>query len=96
VNGTKAAGRAVATAAQRAKTPLVVGAAAAAGIAGGLVAKRLSNGSRSKGMRLSDISLPIRDGKLDLDAIASAAERVGSFGQQLGDVANALKRVQSD
>ena len=96
VAGTKAAGRAVATATERAKTPLIVGGAAVAGVVGGLVVKRLNNGSRSSGMRLRDIPLPIRDGKLDLDAVASAAQSVGSFGQQLGDVANALKRVQKD
>jgi hypothetical protein len=86
----------VAAATERAKTPLIVGGAAVAGVVGGLVVKRLNNGSRSNGMRLRDIPLPIRDGKLDLDAVASAAQSVGSFGQQLGDVANALKRVQKD
>ena len=41
-NGTKAAGRAIAAAGQRAKTPLIVGGAALAGVAGGLVLNRRS------------------------------------------------------
>ena len=41
------------------------------------------------------MSLPIKDGKLDLDAVASAARRAGSIGQQLGDVASAIERAGS-
>jgi hypothetical protein len=35
----------------------------------------------------------MRDGKLDLDAVASAARRVGSIGEQVGEVANAIQRA---
>jgi hypothetical protein len=38
--------------------------------------------------------VPIRDGQLDLDAIASAARSVGAVGQQVADIAAGLKRAQ--
>jgi hypothetical protein len=89
--GTKAAGKAVAAAASKAKTPLIVGGAAIAGVAGGLVAKnRVSSSKRGRRPRFS---LPTRDGKLDLDAVASAARRVGAMGEQVGEIANALERA---
>jgi hypothetical protein len=43
LNGTKAAGRAVAAAGRQAKTPLIVGGAAVAGIVGGLAVRRIQN-----------------------------------------------------
>ena len=95
-NGTKAAGRAVMAAGQGLKTPLIMGGAAVAGVAGGLAVRRLNSGSRSGRTRLGDISLPIRDGRLDLDGIASAAKRVGAFGEQLGNVSEALKGASSE
>jgi hypothetical protein len=91
--GTKAAGRAVASAASQAKVPLVIGGAAVTGAAGALIAKNRWGGSgRGRGGRRR-ISLPMRNGKLDLDAVASAARRVGAIGEQVGDVANAIQRV---
>jgi hypothetical protein len=44
--GTKAAGRAVASAADRAGTPLIVGGAAAAGVIGGLAIDRARHNKR--------------------------------------------------
>ena len=92
VAGTKAAGRAVAAAAKQAKTPLIVGGAAAAGIAGGLIAQRRSSRSRFNPNGLS--KLPIRDGKLDLGALASAAHKAGELGQQMNDIGTAIDRAQ--
>jgi hypothetical protein len=91
--GTRAAGRAVATAASRAKGPLIVGGAAAAGIAGAAAARN-HGGSRSRRRkRFGGIKLPTRNAKLDLDTVASTGQRIASFGQQLSDVASALDQV---
>jgi hypothetical protein len=58
------------------------------------VIKNRANRSRFNGKGLRGIPLPIRDGKLDLDAVASAAHSVGSVGQQVGDIASALQAQQ--
>ena len=63
-----------------------------AGVAGGLVIK--NRAGRSNGKRLSGIRLPVRDGKLDLDAVAQAARSVGTMSQQVGDIAAAAQRAQ--
>ena len=88
--GTRAAGRAVAAAASQGKTPLIVGGAAITGLAGGLVANRRLR--RSRRSRFAGFSL--RDGSLDLDAVASAARRVGSLGQSVADMADAAQATQ--
>ena len=87
--GARAAGRAVVTAVEQAKTPVIVGGTAAAALVGGLLIRRHSRDSAVR-----RIPLPIRDGKLDLAAIASAARKAGEFGQQLGDIGNAIERAQ--
>jgi hypothetical protein len=92
--GTRAAGRAAVVAAKRVKTPLAVGGGAAAGIIGGLALRNRTNGSRF-GSALRNVELPFRDGKLDLDAVASAAESVESFGKQAGTIATALRAQSS-
>lgn len=33
----------------------------------------------------------MRDGKLDLDAVAAAGQRMGSLGQQVADIARAVQ-----
>jgi hypothetical protein len=82
--GTKAAGHAVTAAASRAKTPLIVGGAAMAGIAGGLAATRRVTGSRPRGRRR----------KVDLDAVASAARGVGALGNQVADIATVVQATR--
>src|SRR3954447_13331565 len=69
--GTRAAGLAVTGAAQRAKVPLMMGGAAAAGLAGGLVAIR----ARAKR----------RQPKLDLSAVGSAAKQLSELTGQVAD-----------
>ena len=91
VAGTKAAGRAVAVVAERGKKPLIVGGAAMAGVLAGLIALRRNGGSNHLG---SGRWIPMRDGRLDLDAIAEAAKTAGSFGQQLSDIGTAIETVQ--
>jgi hypothetical protein len=92
IAGTKAAGRAVAVAAERVKTPLIVGGAATAGVIGGLIVHRRSSRSGRNGF--SRIHLPLRDGKLDLSTIAAAAHKAGELGQQANELGTALDRVQ--
>jgi len=91
--GTRAAGRAVATAASRAKGPLILSGAAAAGIAGAVAARNRGGSFQlKKRRRLGGIALPKRNGKVDLDSVASAAQSVASLGQQVADVASALDK----
>ena len=83
--GTRAAGKAVSAATSRARTPLIAGGAALAGLAGGLaLINRARNGS-GLGRRSS------KDGAFDLDSIASAAKRLSSFGDQVGVIASAVQ-----
>lgn len=78
----KDAGQAVGKAASKAKTPLLAGSAALAGAAGGLaVGMRMSRGKRVK-IRSRDV--------------ARAAKEVGSFGQQVGELATELRHVRED
>ena len=66
--------------------------AAAAGIVGAVAAKNRGGSLRlRKRRRLGGISLPKRNGRLDLDSVASAAQRVASVGQQVADVASAIE-----
>jgi|SRR5215208_5100721 len=79
--GTRAAGRAVVLAASKAKAPLIAGGAAAAGLAGGLALT-----SERKRKR--------RGPSFDLDSATAAAKRVGSYGQQIAEVAEALEQTR--
>jgi len=76
----------------RAKKPLIVGGAAVAGVAGGLAVRRRTGGRRRS--PLDGLSLPMRDGKLDFDAIASGAQRISEIGQQIGELASAADRAK--
>lgn len=91
------AGGTVAQVASKAKTPLLAGGAALAGIAGALVMrdrnktrnplKKMSAPSMPKGMSksLSKVDLS----KVDIESLTSAGRRVGKIGQQVGAVAEA-------
>ena len=92
----KAGGR-VAQVASKAKTPLIAGGAALAGIAGALVMrgrnetrnplKKMSAPSMPKGMSKSLNKVDLS--KVDIDSLTSAGRRVGKIGQQVGAVAEA-------
>lgn len=90
------AGGRIARIASKARTPLIAGGAALAGIAGGVAIGR----SRSKGrfQRLtSSIPRPLKRidlSKVDFDALTSAGRRVRAIGQQIGDVADATERTR--
>ena len=64
---------------------------ALAGVAGGLAARRLNGASKNPVQRafsrspLSGSSMP----KLDLETLASAGRKVGVYGQQIGEIAEA-------
>ena len=83
--------------ASKAKTPVLAGGAALAGIAGALVMrdrsktrnplKKMSARSMPKGMSKSLNKLD--PSKVDVDSLTSAGRRVGKIGQQVGAVAEA-------
>jgi hypothetical protein len=89
--GTKAAGKAIAAAATRVKRPLIIGGSAAAGVIGGLLVHRQATRSGRNG--LSKVSLPMRDGNLDLHGLAAAAHKAGDIGRQLDEIGGAIDRV---
>ncbi|MFL5871598.1 MAG: hypothetical protein ACJ75R_10980 [Solirubrobacterales bacterium] len=104
VEGTKAAGRAVGAAVSKAKTPLIVGGAAVAGVVGGAALRDRLAKNRSNGLvgKLKGISMPSGPAKpdlqgmikkIDFDKVSSAAERVGTYGRQVDEVAGAVKRA---
>jgi hypothetical protein len=77
---------------------LVAGGAALAAIAGG-VALKSHNQSRRPLKGLRSVSLPeslknVDLGKIDLDKVTSAARRVQSIGEQVGDVADAADKTR--
>jgi hypothetical protein len=75
----------------KAKVPLIAGAAAAAGVVGGVVAGRRAQRSNGPLERLRHVSPP----KVDLEAVRSAGERVATLGQQTADAARAVEKVRS-
>ena len=95
VSGAKGAGETVAEVSAKARTPLMAGGAALAGIAGGLAARRL--GGRSKNPLQRALSKSPLSGKgvdlskLDLQTLTSAGRRVGSLGQQIGEISKAVE-----
>jgi hypothetical protein len=94
VAGAKSAGGGIAAAASKAKTPLIAGGAALAGVAGGLAAKRLSEGSKGPFAKAVSKSPLSGTGSLDLETLTSAGKKVGSFGQQVGDIAAAVENAR--
>lgn len=88
----------VAELASKAKTPLMAGGAALAGIAGGVALKSRSDNRRPVD-KLKTRALPksLRNldlGKVDLDAITDAAKKIRALGEQVGDVADAAEKTR--
>jgi hypothetical protein len=76
----------------------MAGGAALAGIAGG-VALKSRNDSRRPLKSLRSVALPkslknMDLGKVDLNTITSAARRMQSIGEQVGDVADAADKTR--
>ena len=82
----------MAAAGSRAKTPLIVGGAAAAGLAGGLAVLNRRRASRGLVERVR-LAVSGRDGTIDFESIAAAANGVSSFGERIAAVASALQRA---
>ncbi len=92
---------AVAGAASKAKTPLIAGGTALAGAAVGVLVKSRLVTSKSKNplKRLGGVSMPkpatkLDLGKLDLEAVKTAGERVSAYGKQASDIAAALEKTR--
>ena len=92
------AGGKVAELASKAKTPLVAGGAALAGIAGG-VALKSRNDSRRPLHALRSVHLPksVKNmdlSKVDVDKVMKTARQVRSIGEQVGDVVDAAEKTR--
>ena len=96
VERTKSAGRVVADAAAKAKTPLIAGGTAIAGAAAGVAMKNRLGLKRSKNpfKRMGKSSLTKSAAKLDLKSVQSAAERVSAYGRQASDIAAAMEKTR--
>ena len=87
----KATGHTVADAASKAKTPLIAGGTALAGVAAGAVIKsRTGSNGKNPLKKLGGMKSP----NIDLDTIKTVADRVTSYGQQASDIANAVEKTQ--
>ena len=100
------AGSKLGSVASKAKTPLLAGGAALAGLAGGIAMNR-RNSSKNPLRKMSAPSLPslpkalkeidlskVDLSKVDFDKITDAAHRVRSFGEQVGEVADAAEKTR--
>jgi hypothetical protein len=95
VDRAKGAGQTIATAAGKAKTPLIAGGTALLGAAAGAAIKdRLSDRSKGPIKRMRDASMPRSVTKLDLDTVKSAADRISAYGQQASDIAAAVEKTR--
>jgi hypothetical protein len=102
-SGAQNAAQGVATAAQKAKVPLVAGGAAVAGLAGAAVIAAARSGRRRKVLGVSmpkrnGFSMPKRNGfKSDArkltSAVTDAAKRADQFGQRVSRVASGVQNV---
>jgi hypothetical protein len=76
----------------------VAGGAALAGIAGGVALKSRNQSRRPlKGLRSVQLPKSLKNvdlSKVDLNTITSAARRVASVGEQVGDVADAADKTR--
>jgi hypothetical protein len=94
VSGTKAAGKAVATAAGKARVPLIAGGAVIAGVAGGAALRNRTSRNSTLRRRLQHVSLPRPGVNLDADKLIEGAKRMGAYGEQIREVASAVERTR--
>jgi hypothetical protein len=95
----KTSGRAVADAAAKAKTPLIAGAIALVGAAGGAVIKSRLGAGNSKKSPLKRLGgskqmAKLDLGKLDLDTVKTLATQMKNYGQQASDIADAVEKTR--
>ena len=96
VKKTKSAGHAVAEAAAKAKTPLIAGGTAIAGVAAGAAMKSRMGLKRSKNpiKRMKGMTIPKSAAKLDLKSVQAAGERVSAYGRQASEIAAAMEKTR--
>ena len=91
VNGAKAAGSAVASAAKQFKTPAIAAGVGLAGVAGGIALRR---GTKSKKSPLS-VPLSRRRAKATSKKLSGAVKNVGAVAEQTGQVAERVRQVSA-
>jgi hypothetical protein len=94
-SGTREVGRAVEATAKKAKTPLIAGGAAVAGLAGGFA---LAANSRRTGPR-TVLGVPMPKSRSVLETtrnLASGAENVGELGRNVGQLATEVRRMREE
>jgi hypothetical protein len=87
------AGDRVTNLASRAKTPLLAGGAALAGLAGGVALKSRTESKRPT-KRFRSVQLPKSVKNIDLERIIEAGRRIRSIGEQVGDVADTAEKTR--
>jgi hypothetical protein len=95
-SSTKGAGQTVGKAASKAKTPLLAGGAALAGAAGGIAIEAMRS-RRSHPRKVLGIKLP-RGKRMRVRSrdVAKAAKKVGTLGQQVGELATELRHAREE
>ena len=86
-------GRRVSSLASKAKTPLLAGGAALAGLAGGVALKSRTESKRPT-KRFRSVQLPRSFKNIDLEQLIEAGRRVRSIGEQVGDVADTAEKTR--
>jgi hypothetical protein len=84
----------VAELASKAKTPLLAGGAAIAGIAGGVALKSRNGSSRRPLKALRSVSLPKSLKHVDLEQVIEVGRQVRAIGEQVGDVADTAAKTR--
>ena len=84
--------------ASKAKTPLLAGGAALAGLAGGIALQNQNRKSKNPLKKVHAPSMPkqlkkVDLSKIDLDTFTSAGHRIRSLGEQVGAVADAAEKA---
>jgi hypothetical protein len=86
-------GRRVSSLASKAKTPLLAGGAALAGLAGGVALKSRTESKRPT-KRFRSVQLPRSFKNIDFEQLIEAGRRVRSIGEQVGDVADTADKTR--
>ena len=90
----KTTGHTVADAASKAKTPLIAGGTALAGVAAGALIKSLAGGNGKSRSPLKKLGRMKPAANIDLDTIKTVADRVTAYGQQASDIADAVEKTR--
>jgi hypothetical protein len=79
--------------ASKAKTPLLAGGAALAGVAGGIALKSRT-ASKRRPSRFASVQLPKALKNIDVEQMIDAGRQVRAIGEQVGDVADTAARTR--